>query len=211
MLETHFSFLSGGKRHAFCRIRKNGCSALQRFIIETSPHRKSDGARGLAFLQRFHSVRSRRALETADSRILVYRDPVDRTRSLYVNKFVQKKDNIDIFGSYRDVTGREPETASLEEFVFSYVSRLEIEKLDPHVWPQNWHLANVVYDRVFPLSQLHDGMRPLIGETLADRFFQRRTNPSPETELRVDPMVERQIKRLYRDDYEMIDRIAGGA
>ena len=204
---THFLFDFEDKTVAYCRIRKNGCSAFQKFIIETSPHRRRGAGGGMPFLRRFHGVSSKRALEAADHRILVFRDPVERIRSLFVNKFVQRKDCADIFSSYRTVTGQDPVEASLRDFILLYVSRLGETPLDPHVWPQHWHLSSVVYDRVFPLGELHDGMAAIIGPDLAKSFFQRKVNSSPPVEIPMAVDLVDRIVAIYEDDLRMISRI----
>lgn len=206
-LRAHFRFSHDGRTYAYCRIRKNGCSAMQRFVIATSPHRGLDPARGLEFLRRHHAVATRPALDAADARILIVRDPVERLKSVYANKFLQRKNAADIFASYRAVTGRAPQEASLEAFVFDYVARLGADELDPHVWPQSWHLCDTLYEHVFPLESLRDGMDPIIGGRLACRFFQRKVNASPPVELAVPAAVRAEIERLYAEDLAMLGRI----
>jgi len=206
-LRAHFLFDCEGKSFAYCRIRKNGCSAFQKFIIETSPHRRRGAGGGMVFLRRFHGVNRKRAIEAADHRILVFRDPVERIRSLFVNKFVQRKDCDDIFRSYRAVTGRDPLEASLRDFILRYVSRLGETPLDPHVWPQHWHLSHIIYDRVFPLGELHDGMVETIGQDLANKFFQRKVNSSPLSDVTIDKDLLERISYIYKEDLKMICRV----
>lgn len=196
-----------GKSFAYCRIRKNGCSAFQKFMIETSPHRRRGTGSGMMFLRRFHGASSKRALEAADHRILVFRDPVERIRSLFVNKFMQRKDCEDIFLSYRAVTGRDPLEASLRDFILRYVSRLGETPLDPHVWPQHWHLSHVIYDRVFPLGELHDGMVETIGRDLANKFFRHKVNQSSLIDFTIDTDLMDRIKYIYEGDLEIISNI----
>jgi Sulfotransferase family len=199
--QAHFRFSHDGRHFAYCRIRKNGCSAMQRFVIATSPQR------GLEFLRRHHAVASRRTLDAADGKVLIVRDPVERLKSVYANKFLQRKNCADIFASYRAVTGRAPQEASFEAFVFDYVARLGTVGLDPHVWPQSWHLCDTLYDHVFRLEALRDGMAGIIGWRLARRFFHRKINRSPPVELAVPGPVEAEIVRLYAEDIAMLGRI----
>lgn len=209
-LPTHFQFTFEGRRFAWCRIRKNGCSAVQQFIIETSPHRNASSKQGYRFLRKYHRIRSMQELETADHRILVVRDPLERLQSLYVNKFIQRKGCDDVFRSYRLVTGRAPSEASFAEFVFEYVSKLGSVTLDPHVWPQTWYLCNVVYDRVFPLNTLCESMAEILGHETALRFFAKKVNPSPASDLDIDETLRGRIVELYADDFRMLDRITAG-
>lgn len=208
---THFQFRVRGRRIVYCRIRKNGCSSFQNFILGTSPHRSDpERASGFRFLRQHHAVPSQSAIESADCRILVYRDPVERMRSLYLNKFVQKKDAVDILRSYRAVTGRDPASARFEDFVFDYASRLGEVRLDPHVWPQSWHVTNVLYDEVFALSDLHTEMARLIGPRRADRFFLHRLNPSKAAPFDIGGELRQRIEQIYAEDIAMIARLAPG-
>lgn len=206
-LQSHFKFAVNDKRFVYCRIRKNGCSAIQQFIVKTSPHRESDRGGGFAFLRRHHAVRSKKALISADHRILVFRDPVDRIRSLFVNKFIQRRAFADIFKSFKAVTGMDPETVTFPDFVLNYVSRLGEVPLDPHVWPQHWHLCNIVYDLVFPLCDMSEKMAEIVGPELAKQYFQEKVNPSPEIELDVDANMRSRLSEIYAEDFRMIERI----
>jgi sulfotransferase famil protein len=206
-MHTHFRFVIGKKRIVYCRIRKNGCSAMQRFVIETSPFRDGDKSNNFRFIRRYHAVRSQKGLAAADHRILIVRDPVERIRSVFINKFVQRQDCDDILRSYRVVTGADPFGATFEGFVLDYVSKLGAAPLDPHVWPQHWHLCNILYDRVFLLSALQEGMSQIIGMEMAARFFARKVNPSPEVHLDMSCEIRERISAIYADDFRMLARI----
>lgn len=181
---------------------------MQKFIIETSPYRSTDSGGGFAFLRRHHAIRSKKALRSADHRIVIVRDPLERLRSLFVNKFVQRRAFADIFYSYKAITGLDPYEATFRDFVFKYVSRLGDIALDPHVWPQYWHLCNIVYDRVFSLSAMSESMREIIGPELAAQFFQSKVNPSPDSELDIDTELRLRISEIYAEDFKMIRRIS---
>lgn len=204
-LRDHFQFTANGKRFVYCRIRKNGCSAFQQFIIKTSPYACGRLDNEFAFLRKRHRVPSLSALASADHRILVFRDPVERLQSLFVNKFVQRQQSTDIFNSYKSITGNDPCKANFNDFI-DYVSRLGITPLDPHVWPQHWHLCNVVYDCVFPLDNLYKSMAQMIGPKLAQSFH-RKVNPSPRYSVAVRADLRERILEIYAEDLRMIERI----
>lgn len=206
-LRAHFQFKADGKRIAYCRIRKNGCSTIQRFIVKTSPFNIDGREDGFAFLRQRHRVRSLGALRAADHRILVYRDPVERIRSVYVNKFLQRQGSTDLLGSYHLVTGKDPDEASFEDFILDYVSKLKDVPVDPHVWPQYWHLCNVIYDRAFPLDNLYEAMLQMIGEDMAARFFQTKVNSSADVALDIGKEIRARISEIYSEDFQMIRRI----
>ena len=180
---------------------------MQRFIFENSSRKAGRQRGGLPFIQKHHRVRSRKALEAADHRILIYRDPLQRIKSLYTNKFVQRQGFEDIFRSYRKVTGLNPEKASFEEFVLQYVARLGELRLDPHVQPQSWHLCNVVYDQVIPLQSLQERMALIVGEQMAQNFFERKVNESLHVDIYISPDLSMRIKDIYMEDYLMIEKI----
>jgi len=206
-LNTHFQFDLNGKRFAYCRIRKNGCSAMQRLIIETSPYKQHGSASEYEFLRKHHRVPKMNALRSANHRILVIRDPVERIFSLFTNKFVQRIGNVGIFNSYRLVTGKDPNTASFRDFVVDYVSRLGDVVLDPHVWPQHWHLCPVVYDCVVQLGELSEGMAEIFGNELARQFFHDKINPSQEFDVWADPEMFTRISTIYAEDIRMMESI----
>ena len=208
-LRSHFQFVANGKRYIYCRIRKNGCTAVQRFIIATSPHRETDDGGGLAFLRRRHSVRSTNRVRSADHRILVYRDPLERIKSLFVNKFVQRDRSGDIFKNYWRVTGKDPKNAKFEEFIVDYLSRLGDAPLDPHVWPQHWHLCDVIYDLAIPLRSLADGMSKALGPSIASDYFKHKVNPSASYKIEVGSEIRSLVSKIYAEDYRMIERLSG--
>lgn len=207
-LGTHFLFTVDKRRIVYCRIRKNGCSAMNRFIVATSPMRGTEGPRGFAFLRRHHAVANRKQLMAAHHRMVIVREPVERLRSLYVNKFVQRRGFQDIFDSYRRVTGQDPETATFPAFVLDYVARLGEIPLDPHVWPQAWHLCNVTYDRVLLLRNLKDEMVEIVGPKRAEQFFQQNVNASPPAEVEIPEEIRARALEIYAEDVRMMARVA---
>lgn len=206
-LNTHFRFRLGDQHLAYCRIRKNACSAMQRLIIETSPHRRKPGESRYAFIRRHHRTPGLASLKATDHRILIVRDPVDRLASLYANKFVERQGNLGLFESYRTVTGRDPRRAGLREFVIEYVSRMGDTPLDPHVWPQSWHLCPVVYDHVIFLRDLAKGMSELISPALAKQYFGDPVNPSSRSNPEPDEELSAIIRCVYAEDYRMLSSI----
>ena len=206
-LRAHFQFSINGRQFAYCRIRKNGCSAMQQFIIKTSPHRIAPCETEYDFLRRHHRVPNIKALRSAERRILVVRDPVERILSLYQNKFVQRSGSVGLFRSFTEVTGYDPVGVSLDDFITNYVSRLGDIPLDPHVWPQHWHLCPIVYDYVFSLTDLAEGMTQIVGPRMAADFFQQKVNTSPEFDLEVGAETRARIETIYAEDFRMLDRI----
>lgn len=181
---------------------------MQKFIVENSPHEMLATESEYDFLRRKHGIPKMKLLRAAKERILIVRHPVERIQSLFVNKFIQRIGNGGIFKSYRLVTGRDPETASFREFVNEYVSRLGDVRLDPHTWPQHWHLCPIVYNRVFRLQDLAESMAEIVGKEMADTYFRDRVNPSVDFDLEIDAETRDRISSIYSEDFRIIDRIA---
>lgn len=160
------------------------------------------------FLRRKHGIPKMKLLRAAKQRILIVRDPVERIQSLFVNKFIQRNANADIFDSYRLVTGRDPEKASFSDFVNEYVSRLGDVRLDPHTWPQHWHLCPIIYNRVFLLQDLAESMTEIVGKEMADMYFRDKVNPSADFDLEIDAETRDRISSIYAGDFRIIDRTA---
>ena len=148
-----------------------------------------------------------KVIRFADSRIVVVRDPVSRISSLFSNKFIQRRGHSDIFESYRAVTGRDPAAATFRDFVLNYVSRLGEIRLDPHVWPQAWHLCPVTYDHVIELEDLCEGMARLVGPDLAESYFGEKTNSAPAENIDIDDETRSRIDEIYAEDFRMMSRI----
>ncbi len=99
-------------------------------------------------------------------------------------------------------------TSLSKSFVSTYVAKLDAQPLDPHVWPQIWHLCDVRYDCVFYLSDLFLGMQQIIGNELAKKFFEKKTNSSPHFDVPVSAEILDALRFYYRDDYALMDRVA---
>lgn len=177
--KTHFLFSLNGKKFAFCYIRKNACSAFKRLIVDSSPYKNECPATGnpINFMIRFHSENSIINISRCHYRIFVYRSPVERTASLFINKFVVRSGPEDIFKDFKLATGLDPQQATFEEFVTLYVARSPSLR-DPHVWPQRDHLHNIVYTHAIFIEDLHDQAQILFGDDIARTYFRERTNAS---------------------------------
>jgi hypothetical protein len=174
---SHFLFRANGRQVAYCYIRKNACSAFKRLICEISGHAKerAGSATDLDFLFRYHEARTLAAVEACDERIFIYRDPLQRAVSTFVDKFVTRNGNRDIFVSFADLTGIRPDDATFDFFVKEYLSRPPVT-VDAHCVGQYHHLLPILYTKAMPIGSLFSCMRKLIGDDLARRFFLEKTN-----------------------------------
>src|SRR3954469_11320300 len=76
-LDSHFCFTIGGKRFAYCYIRKNGCSAFKRLMLDRAGAEREE-EQPITTLSRQFGARSLNDVRSADHRILVLRNPYSR-------------------------------------------------------------------------------------------------------------------------------------
>ncbi|MCP4381016.1 MAG: sulfotransferase family protein [Hyphomicrobiales bacterium] len=198
----HFGITIGGTSLAYCYIRKNACSAWKRLFINESPHDFSQfhPPLALAFMKKFHKLRSSDAIQSHDRQVLVVRDPVERYISAFLYLFVAR---------YRNPTPRIEELVTtkfenkFEDITFDIVldrqlPRVGRKTLNSHFWPQTWHIANTIYSDVIPLNSLHDSMVGLVGKGISDVYFQQKTNStSAQVGYRDECAANIPISELY--------------
>lgn len=165
-----------GMHVVYTYIRKNACSAFKALMMERSKVTRKHGfvyaqAQGLETL---HAYRPRWWHGHCDMRMFVYRDPFERCVSAFVNKFVEARNNNDIFANFAAETGKSPKTATFADFV-AYIDG-PFEALDCHVWPQKSHLADEVYTHAIPMQKLSQ----VVGSTLPSLapYFSQPANAS---------------------------------
>lgn len=161
----HFVITAGGREFLYAYIRKNGCSAFKSLMQGT----------GAPYGQR-HPV-PKAVFEEYSTRVFVWRDPIERAVSGFLNKFVQQTGHRDVFRSYWETTGCDPEDARFEDVVASYLS-LPDAKIDPHFRGQANHLAPIAYTHAIRLEELSEKIRPIVGDNWAQKCFKQRLNRS---------------------------------
>jgi hypothetical protein len=186
---AHYRLDLAGSRIAYAYIRKNASTAFKRLI----GHRRHprwllrralgrtrggqydlDGNLASWFVppSDLHSARF-------SERLFVYRDPVDRFISVFVNKFVDGDPGEQIVHDLtHDMGGVPLEHVTLRHLM--HWAKRPFSELDPHLWPQKSHLADITYSIAIPLDDLLEEMRRLMGGPAAERWFGRRVNASPE-------------------------------
>jgi len=225
-LRWHFMFEVGGKRIAYCYIRKNACSAFKRLILDLSNY-DGEWSDAIHFLTETRAAPDLAAVESADWRIFVYRDPFERTASLFRNKLVMESEAADFLDSFVRIAKCDPENATFAEFVSSYLGH---RRIDPHAQTQASHLLPVSYNCVSTLETLQRDAERIFGRDLADKYFSRPSNASsskffdePSSHVPVGvlrkryratgelpsatslstPEIQRRIRSVYSDDYEL--------
>jgi len=187
--QLHLSFSASGKKIGYSYIRKNGCSSFKELM--GLPRKKS-----VDELEKTHSFKP---WERCDHLIFVYRDPIERMKSLYQNKFIDKDGHEDITRRYERAMSGKPST-------FSNFLDFAEKMLDPHCWTQKSHLFPRKYTNAIHLHDLHAAMVEIVGEEQAEPFRHRK-NPSKKPEFSVSDSDIEKIREIYAADFRMIDRI----
>lgn len=206
----HFCLEFSGQRIVYCYIRKNACTAFKRLIVDySSGPGLGAGEEAIDYLLQHHRAEYRRDIAGADRVLFVYRDPIDRSISLFKNKFIQRAGNGDIFHDYERVTGASPATATFEDFVVRYLGS-ESGTNDPHTRPQRSHLLPIVYTDAIPLTMLHERMAELLDGQTAGAYFGRKLNASGNAAARDVPLASvtpaDELRRAWLHDNSLPSR-----
>jgi Sulfotransferase family len=226
-LDSHFVFRVGERWVAYCYIRKNASSAFKRMILDLNGYEGPwNGA--FEFMRRRCAVQTISDVNAATSRVYVYRDPFERTASLFRNKMIMQKDASDFLSNFSRIMGKDPLNATFSEFVHSY---LPAKGADPHVWAQSDLLLPVDYNCAWSMDGLLTRARAVFGDRIANRYFSNFANRSSDnlfdevsadvsvrelrenylgtgalpsmTALRNDD-TDRAIRQIYKGDYKLL-------
>lgn len=138
-----------------------------------------------------------------DATIFVWRCPEQRLISLYRNKVLDGKDNEDLIARYRKHMGECPST--FEAFV-EFAQR----QADHHFIPQVAHLKAFRYTHAIPLGRLHEAMINIVGEEAATPFVRpinSSSSSSLNAEVEVTSKARDMIRRIYADDYALLEKL----
>lgn len=114
-----------------------------------------------------------------DTKLFVYRDPIDRVFSVYKNKLIQQDGAEDLLRRLEKVVGRDPALLTFDEFVLEYVVLLETERweeVDGHLYPQVWHLLPITYNKVIRMDNVYQAMQELLPAELCEQVFKEASN-----------------------------------
>lgn len=206
---NHFGLEIGGRMIGYCYIRKNACSSFKKMFLDRSPQRalKRPDQRPIDFIREHHRL-TPAALAACDRVVFAYRDPAERTLSMFRNKFIAQTGAADISASYARIAGQPPQDATFRSFTERYLGR-RFARLDRHVLPQRLHLQRVCYTDAIPVQDLHAGMCRVIGQELADQYFLRPVNRTSDVPLRPVPDAAgrsvQELREIYARDGYMPD------
>jgi len=176
-VRKHFTLQLDSHLLVYAYIRKNACSAFKKLFVGESPYAAQyPEYEPLGLMGRFHKTRIGDLLNDKVLSVVVLRDPYQRLISLYLNKFVVRSGNADIFASYSRLTGRDPEKATFYEFLTEYVDRFPFKKLDCHLIPQIDHLGRFAYNGPVRFESLFDDLKRVLGDRYAEQYFRKKVN-----------------------------------
>lgn len=200
-VKSHFQLTLNGKRFAYTYIRKNACSSFKRlFAAESKYSRKIKEHRStLGFMAKYHKINSLKEFQSIENKIVVIRHPLHRLVSGYLNRFIQKLEAKDS-GSIVSVCNSmsiPPESLTFREFCTKYLINKDFSQVDPHFWPQKFHLAPVSYNHIWLLSELYNCTKVVFGQAIANKFFKKKINSTSEFPTYDDPVVDWPALDIY--------------
>ena len=171
-------FISLPSKVIYCPIGKNACSFLKAQMVHMTEDQYLE-----VILKDVHFITDtvNTGLQLSDYtlaevndfitspeffKFAVMRDPLDRTLSAYIEKFVLQRtipgqivhtsSVIDAVQLQKGINTPDYETGiSFKDFV-SFIIRQPPELLDPHWRPQHLYLSGMTYDRVFVFKEMDD-------------------------------------------------------
>ncbi|MCK7616052.1 sulfotransferase family 2 domain-containing protein [Roseibium sediminicola] len=198
----HITFTWRGKRFVWCHIRKNGSSALLRFIGELL--KKSYQPVDIYNLPKkprhLPHVRSVQDLRDGDRLVLVHRDPLQRFYSAFCDKIIAQRGAEHLLANVGEKIA-DIETATLESFIVGYLADAPNE-VDPHFLPQASHMFNVCYRDEISIDDLYFWVEENFGAGLARKYFLARTNALEEKRFPLEQASRRPVAELrarYRE------------
>lgn len=117
---------------------------------------------------KYSKYRLEDGIEDNAVKIFVYREPLERVLSFYLNKIVDQKNAEDALGNFSSVMGIHPDECTLYDFL-TYLQK-GMDVIDVHLIPQKAHLFEQDY---FPISidSLKLDVSRFIGQQRAEKFF----------------------------------------
>lgn len=207
--DRHFRFRQFEFDFAYSLIRKNASSAFVRFFGQAAGARAT-GLSRLRIPRRYWEVEASDAAKSPNV-IVVLRDPMDRLMSLYVNKFIelpsQGKHPGDIAVDAERILGVTFDNIDFKQIILDYATNPEAT--DEHLRPQSEHLVSFNYNCVVTIDSVHPLMRSILGDRLAERFFQRKVNSSSwrDVDLGGSPAVVSAVESKYASDFALLESI----
>lgn len=206
----HFRYQDEEVDFSWTLIRKNANSAFIQFLNESTGLKQRPGSPRWELASKYFAASPDHAARSLNT-VLVLRDPLDRLKSLFLNKFVDLpavgRHPGDIGRDACRVTGFDLPDITWEVFVRDYA--LTPEARDPHVKKQALHLGPLNYNRVVMLESLSELMIELLGQRIGSRYFASKVNPTKSSTGTLNSSAEmiRDVEDWYRLDYELLDSV----
>lgn len=131
----------------------------------------------MQFLNAHHRLKHASELCDIDYSIFLFRESLKKVVSCYINKFVMRKGNKDIFENYYKVTKTNPLNALFYDFLLDYLT-LGDGIIDPRCWSMDYHLLPMNYSYAIDIENLHEKMKSIVGRDMSDKYFKKPSNSS---------------------------------
>lgn len=226
----HFSFL-------YTYIRKNACSSFKYLYLHINKDVIEKETKKTALQLMKPSIYNPRQPSRIDRSLFVYRDPIQRLSSAVKDKLIQARGGKDVLSSLSRKFNCPIEELTLDCIVKDYLCLLKtdrVSEVDPHFWPQQWHLLPIKYDMAIELSTLHAQMSSIIPVDICNACFKNPINTTggfklvdfdvyspigkyitiyqrdsflPNIESGLSDEIKFILADIYKDDYTMITEI----
>lgn len=190
----HYEIKTGEKVILYAYIRKNASSLFKQVMLEV----KSKGIKSEKSIY-FQMHKKKYA-----SKIFVYRDPIDRILSTFLNKFVNDTYSKDIKQNFFACSGK----TSLNDVCFlDFVDYLDnsFEKIDKHLHPQKSSLWGIKYDYPININSLNSAMTHILQKDSLNSHFQKKNNSTKQGKPVLDKLISCKKIRDIRAMRESFD------
>lgn len=202
-----FLFEGAGTSFFYTYIRKNASTSFKRLFKALYPEAcpgELPSIRCMADHAQVNGLASEEVDRRFDTKLFVYRDPIDRVFSVYKNKLIQQDGAEDLLRRLEKVVERDPALLTFDEFVHEYVALLKTdrwEEVDGHLYPQVWHLLPITYNKVIRMDAVYQEMRELLPAELCDQVFKDPSNSTTKDSVLLAEANSETPAGYFRDMY----------
>ena len=152
---------------------------MKKFIFSQSPHRNSTkiAHQNLKFLEKYHKIAHVLNNKDANYNIFIYRDPLDRLISLYLNKFIVKSLENDVAKLFESTFNTPAKLATFEDFIMKFSKIAKIEK-NGHFHSHYDTLGRFNYNAVIEFKQIKADFLMIMPDKYVEKYFSSPINKS---------------------------------
>ncbi|SDI96742.1 Sulfotransferase family protein [Vreelandella titanicae] len=185
--QLHFRLAVKGKLICYLYIRKNACSSWKGVFLGESKYKEeaSEYENAINFMGKYHKLRTLEQVRGIEHRIMIVREPVERLYSGYINQFLMRLGKNRQTSMHKEISqavGKSAEKVTFNDFLTHYLFPRKDQKVDGHFWSQSSHMAEVEYNQVWLLPNLHQHATDFFGKDFADKYFLKKMNSTSQIE-----------------------------